>query len=336
MARKGDKKEKRPLGDRTDPNGMAVLCQKHLDWMNMRNFSDLTVNYRLLALNKFIAWGMDRGIVRPCEVTKPILECYQRWLYLYRKQNGDPLSFATQKSLLIPIRAWFKWLARNNHILYNPASDLDLPKIPKKLPKGVLTAQEAEIVMSQPDVTDPMGIRDRAILETLYSTGMRRVELANLSIYDIDRDRQTILIRRGKGQKERIVPVGERALAWLTRYEQEVRPRLMVSGQPTNVLFLTHFGEEFELDSLSSMVRDYIATSDLGKQGSCHTFRHTCATLMLENGAEIRFIQVLLGHASVTTTEIYAQVSIKKLQEIHRATHPAKAERKAKGDAAAG
>ena len=168
------------------------------------------------------------------------------------------------------------------------------------------------MVMTQPDVADPLGLRDRAILETFYSTGMRRLELAGLGVYDIDRDRQTIHIHRGKGKKERVVPVGERALHWIDRYQQDARPKLLVSGRATNVLFLTHHGEEFTLYRLSQLVQEYITAADIGKKGSCHTLRHTMATLMVEAGCDIRFLQVILGHASLKTTEIYTQVSIRK------------------------
>ncbi len=172
-----------------------------------------------------------------------------------------------------------------------------------------------------------MGLRDRAILETFYSTGVRRVELSNLTVFDIDRERGTVLVNQGKGKKDRIIPIGDRALLWIEKYKQESRPKLLVSGRPTNILFLTHFGESFTLDRLSQMVQEYIALADIGKQGSCHMFRHTMATLMLENGCDLRFIQMMLGHANLSTTEIYTQVSVKKLVEMHRATHPAKLER---------
>jgi integrase/recombinase XerD len=152
---------------------------------------------------------------------------------------------------------------------------------------------------------------------------MRRRELASLGLYDIDRERCTVHIHLGKGKKDRVVPIGERALFWVQKYVLEVRPKLLI-GTPTNILFLTHHGEEFTDDRLSQLVKNYIASAELGKQGSCHLWRHTMATLMLENGCDIRFLQVILGHANLKTTEIYTQVSIRKLVEAHRATHPAK------------
>jgi integrase/recombinase XerD len=134
------------------------------------------------------------------------------------------------------------------------------------------------------------------------------------------------MIRQGKGKKDRMVPIGNRALKWIERYTSEVRPRLLLDPNDAT-LFLTHLGEAFTTNRLTQMVREYVDSADIGKRGSCHLFRHTMATLMLENGADVRFIQAMLGHAKLETTQIYTQVSIRKLKEIHEATHPAKDER---------
>jgi integrase/recombinase XerD len=330
MARKGYQKTRKPAGDPNDPQGMAVLLGHHLEWLRVHNYSELTVLARLNYLNRFILWATERGVVRPSEVTKPILERYQRWLFHYRKKGGDPLSFASQHSHLVPIRGWFKWLTKHNYLLYNPASELELPKVGRSIPKNVLTDSEAESVINQTNVNEAMGIRDRAMLETFYSTGIRRMELINLCIYDIDRIRGTVLIRQGKGKKDRTVPIGERALSWIDRYEQEVRPKMLIGDRGGDVLFLTHFGEAFTPARLTQMVMNYVEAADLGKSGSCHLFRHTMATVLLENGVDIRYIQLMLGHASLSTTELYTQVSIRKLKDIHTAAHPAKMHREEK------
>ena len=154
-----------PIGDPNDPRGMAVMLSGFLEWMRVKNYSAKTIECRQFVLHRFIHWAEERGIVRPNEVAKPILERYQRFLYHFRKKNGDPISFRTQHGNLVPIRAWFKWLARNNHVLYNPASELELPKLGHRLPKHVLTVPEAEQIIMIPDVNKNLGIRDRAILE---------------------------------------------------------------------------------------------------------------------------------------------------------------------------
>lgn len=314
----------KPIGNANDPHGMAALLEKYLEWLKVKNFSTRTVEIRRTCVGYFMEWAEQRGLVRPSEVTRPILERYQRYLFHYRKANGEPLSIRTQVSRLGSLKSWFKWLAKHNHILYNPAGELEMPKIEFRLPKHVLTAKEAEQVMALPNVSEPLGLRDRAILETLYSTGMRRMELVGLNLYDLDMERGTVMIRQGKGKKDRMIPIGERALFWIARYLNDARPELIVGDRSGDVLFLTNLGEAFHPVHMTKLVRDYILAANLGKKGSCHLFRHSMATLMLEGGADVRFIQAMLGHAKLDTTMVYTQVSIRKLKEIHSATHPAK------------
>jgi integrase/recombinase XerD len=310
-----------PLPGRHDPNSLAVYLERFLSALAVRNYSAATIIDRRHGLSAFILWCAERGIETPHEVTKPILERYQRHLYYHRKTNGEPLSFRTQAQRLLPIRAWFKWLARENYILSNPASELELPRPEKRLPALVLTAEEAEAVMAVPDTGAPLGLRDRAMLEVLYATAIRRGELIALTLFDVDYARSTLIVRQGKGNKDRVVPLGERAKAWLSAYRDKVRPGLVV-GRDGGTLFLSRDGHRLEAKRLSEKVRGYIAAAGVGKPGSCHLLRHTAATLMLEGGADIRFIQALLGHESLETTQIYTRVSIAKLAEIHAATHP--------------
>jgi integrase/recombinase XerD len=334
MATKAPKTRKAAAGDPNDPDGMYVWSRRYLEALRVRGYSERTVHNRGYDLGVFTEWCAARSITRPTEVTKPIIERYQRHLYHYRKPNsGKPLSFAAQICRLIAIRGLFKWLARQNVLLRNPASEIELPRAEKRLPRFVLTADEAERVLMQPDVRDPIGVRDRAILETLYSTGIRRIEVIHLTVFDLDAARGTLMVRLGKGKKDRMVPIGERAVAWITKYLSEVRPTLAVEPDE-GALFLTNLGESFTPNRLSQLVRTYVDAANIGKRGSCHLFRHTMATLMLEGGADIRFIQAMLGHARLDTTQIYTQVSIRKLKEIHTATHPARMRPAARSESA--
>ncbi len=320
MTRRRDRATE-PTPHAADPEGLGAYLQRHLTWMRVQNYTERSVETRENSLRVFIRWCAERGLHRPREITKPILERYQRHLYYLRKPNGDPLSFASQHARLVHVRAYFKWLARKNHILYNPASELELPRLEKRLPRYVLSPTEVERVLAQPDTADPLGLRDRAILETLYSTGMRRMELVGLGLFDIDAERGIVSIRQGKGKKDRTIPIGERALAWVERYLREVRPQLQ-AGRDEARLFLNPLGEPIHRNSLSDRVRHHVQAAGIGKQGACHLFRHAMATHMLERGADIRFIQEMLGHASIETTRIYTKVSIRQLKEIHNATHP--------------
>jgi integrase/recombinase XerD len=309
--------------DAINPESVWAYLQRFTRWQQERQYSEHTIYNRERTLKAFAAWAQERGLVRPHEVTKPILERWQRHLYLHRKPDGQPLSARTQIAHTEPLKAFFKWLARENYILYNPASELDLPRIGRRLPKHILTVTEVEKVLGMPKVSTGIGIRDRAILETFYSTGLRRQELINLKLHDIDAERGVVMVREGKGKKDRMIPIGTRALSWIDKYQDDVRPDF-ASGADDGTLFITQTGMPINPGRLAEIARGYIDEANIGKRGACHIFRHTMATLMLENGADIRYIQVMLGHADLSTTEIYTQVAIKTLKAVHTATHPGK------------
>jgi integrase/recombinase XerD len=323
-------KPKLPKSERADPLEhlpLTAYLNAHLEWMGVSGYSEDTIRARRTALKRFIAWCEERSLRDPKDITKPILERYQRHLFYYRKANGRPMTLGTQFGCLAPLKTFFKWLTKENHILYNPASELALPKLPKHLPRVILSIQEIEAILREAEPTSPSGLRDRAMLETLYSTALRRMELPGLALYDVDLTRRLVMVREGKGKRDRVVPIGRRAAAWVEKYLQEARPQLLVGD--TEALFLTDYGEPASPEYVAERVRRYMHFADVKKPGAAHLFRHACATHMLENGADTRFIQALLGHADLGTTQIYTRVSIDKLREIHDATHPAKLHREA-------
>jgi integrase/recombinase XerD len=255
-------------------------------------------------------------------ITKPIIESYQRYMFRYRKEDGKPLSWCSQSMHIAEVNNFFRYLVKFNHLPFNPASEVELPKKPKSLPKAILSPDEVERILAEPDLTSSFGLRDRAIFELLYSSGIRRAELCNLRLEHVDVERKAIFINQGKGQKDRYVPVGLRALLWIARYVENVRDKLLLDKkEPT--LFLTKDGTPMNPDSLTEYARRYIESSGVEKPGACHIFRHTMATLMHENGADIRYIQAILGHERLETTQIYTRTSLRKLLEVHEQTHPA-------------
>ena len=206
--------------------------------------------------------------------------------------------------------------------LHNPASEIELPRLGRVLPKNILSIPEVEQVMLQPRVAEPLGLRDRAILEVIYATGMRRLEIVRLKLFDLHLDRSLLFVREGKGKKDRYVPIGERAIAWLQKYIREVRPQLALEPDDWTV-FLTAEGEPISRDHLTGTVRQHIEAAKLGKVGACRLLRHCMATHMHENGADIRHIQVILGHEDIQTTQIYTHVALHTLQQVYASTHPA-------------
>ena len=323
MARRGRKTPLALVGAELDPEGLYQHMRRFLAHLEAKHQSPETVATREKYLKRFLLWCEERGLSKSREIDRAILERYQRYLFYYRKADGEPLAIASQYLRLIPLGLWFKWLTRQGCLPSNPAAELELPKCGVHLPKAVLTAREAEAVLAVPDLATPTGLRDRAILETFYSTGMRRAELLHLHLQDLDGERGVVLIREGKGRKDRVIPIGERAMAWVNSYRDQVRPQL-VRGADDGTLFLTSRGTAFTLVRLSGLVTGYVNRAGGEKRGSCHLFRHTAATLMLENGADIRFIQAQLGHAELSTTQIYTRVSIGTLKAVHDATHPAR------------
>ena len=307
-------------------NALAHTLREFLDWSGAHAISPRTIQQRQRAIRRFIVWAEARGLSKPSDITLPILERYQRHLYHYRKTDGQPLTFGSQYTELVPLKAYFKWATRSRHILYNPAAELVMPKVMPSLSGYVLSVADVEAIINATDVVTLLGIRDRAILEVLYSSAIRRAELLHLSVFDVDTRRGSLLVRAGKGAKDRLVPLGARACAWLDKYLLDVRPELM-TGHHDNILFLTQFGEAFHDYSIGELVKRYIAKSGVSVKGACHLFRHACATHMLENGADSRYIQALLGHSHLSTTQIYTHVALAKLKEIHTATHPARLER---------
>lgn len=245
---------------------LEAMMREYLESLAIRNYSGQTIGNREFLLRQFIQWCRERGVTDPLEVTRPVLERYQRYLFLYRKKNGEPMSFRSQHSRLVPLRMWFRWMTRQNHLLHNPASELELPKLGQPLPRNILSAHEVEQILQLCDVADPIGLRDRAVIEVLYSTGIRRGEIVALKLYDLSLDRGVVLVRQGKGKKDRYVPIGERAIAWLEKYIREARPQLAVEPDDMTV-FLTAQGEPFCLDHMTSNVKARIDAAKLGKTG---------------------------------------------------------------------
>ncbi len=339
MPRKGQRLKYRKTGWPKSPGGgkqrdtsldqhpLTHYVNAHFEWMLVTGYSPDTIRARRVALRRFISWCDERALRDPKDITKPILERYQRHLFYYRKPDGRPMTLGAQFSYLAPLKLFFKWLMRENHILYNPASELQLPRQPKHLPRHILSVQEIEAILAEADAKTPQTLRDRAMLETLYSTGLRRMELPGLNLYDVDLTRRIVMVREGKGGRDRVIPIGKRAVAWIEKYLIESRPQLLVADN--EALFVNDYGEPVTPEFLATKVKRYMMFAGIERKvGSCHLFRHAMATHMLDNGADTRFIQAMLGHADLSTTQIYTHVAIDKLREIHDATHPAKLTRK--------
>lgn len=287
------------------------------------------------ALGLFAAWAADRGITEAGQVTRAVMEAYQRQLYRQRSGFGrgprtttrlanhgqaHPLAVRTQRSRLHAVDRFYAWAVKRGHVAANPAADLDLPRKPHSLP-DYLTAAEAEAVLAQCDTATPGGLRDRAVLELLYATGLRRSEALALTIPAVDLDRGVVQVLHGKGGKDRYCPLGTRAVPWLARYLAEVRSRWCRDGADTR-FFLDADGSPMSSGALGGRLHRYLVGAGITKRGACHLFRHAFATGLVEGGCDVRLIAAMLGHADLASTMLYTRVGIGQLIAAHRICHP--------------
>lgn len=298
------------------------LIRCHTEWLTARGYASSTVSSRGAHLRRFGQWGAACGLAALTDYDLSVIEEYRLHLHGLRGRDGTPLGWGSKAQALLAIKGLFRWLTLTRRIPSNPAADVELPRRERRLPRAVLSAADMERVLMQPDIRRPEGLRDRAILELLYSTGIRRAECAGLALSDLDADRQTVLVRSGKGRADRYVPIGRRAAGWVDRYVREARPRQCAGSEP-QVLFLSRHGSGLSPKHLGNRVRRHMQRAGVEGQGACHVIRHTTATLLLEGGADIRYIQEILGHRQLSTTAIYTRVSIGRLQEVHARCHPA-------------
>jgi integrase/recombinase XerD len=247
---------------------------------------------------------------------------YMDYLYRYRKPlNNEELTITHKRNLLTAVKVFIASMYKKRVLNKNRLEHMELPCVGMPLPKAIFSVEEVEIILAQLLLSGVGGIRDRVILETFFATGIRRTELAKLMLDDINFKGKLLRVNHGKGRKERIVPISQRACEWIAFYIQKVRPTYSTIGS-SNALFLANNGKEFVPGKLSDMTSKYVRLSELKRTGSCHLFRHVTATTMLDNGADLRHVQEMLGHASILTTQIYTHVSREKLSHIYSDSHP--------------
>ncbi len=313
------KKERPPI------NNTAITLidgvDKYLQDLALKNYSQNTIYTYTLRLNAFLEWSEERALTLAASITVEHIERYRRYLHQYQYKEKR-LKAATQKNHLLVVKQYFTWLTRYRWIVINPTADMALPKIPYQLTHRLLSQAEIKRLIDVIDLDSKTGLRDRSIIETLYSTGIRRAELINLNIDDIDIADGMVLVRLGKGNKDRRIPIGDRALHWLDRYLTEWRPDCPRSNL-SNTLYLSEKGYKTRDGDIGKRIREYKQKAGITKLGGCHLFRHAMATHMLDNGADIRYIQEMLGHSNLSSTQIYTKVSNQRLKDVHKQTHPA-------------
>ncbi|MDF2642165.1 MAG: xerD [Pseudomonas sp.] len=289
------------------------LIDRFLDalWLE-KGLSDNTRDAYRSDLALFNGWLQERNLELPSAGRDAILD-HLSWRV---DQAYKPRSTAR---FLSGARGFYRYLLRENLIAVDPTLQIDMPQLGKPLPKS-LSEADVEALLAAPDLSEPIGERDRAMLEVLYACGLRVTELISLTLEQVNL-RQGVLRVMGKGSKERLVPMGEEAIVWVERYLRGARDQ-MLNGRPSDVLFPSQRGEQMTRQTFWHRIKHQAAVAGIGKALSPHTLRHAFATHLLNHGADLRVVQMLLGHSDLSTTQIYTHVARARLQDMHAKHHP--------------
>ncbi len=289
------------------------MIDRFLDalWLE-KGLSDNTRDAYRSDLALFNGWLQEKGVDLMSVSREAILD-HLGW----RVDNGyKPRSTAR---LLSGVRGFYRYLLREKLIAVDPTLQVDMPQLGKPLPKS-LSEADVEALLAAPDLSDAIGQRDRAMLEVLYACGLRVTELITLTLEQVNL-RQGVLRIMGKGSKERLVPMGEESIVWVERYMRDARHELL-NGRPSDVLFPSQRGEQMTRQTFWHRIKHQAKVAGIGKSLSPHTLRHAFATHLLNHGADLRVVQMLLGHSDLSTTQIYTHVARARLQDMHAKHHP--------------
>ncbi len=281
-----------------------------------------TVRGKLSDLKTFHQWCIPLKVTTIDDIDLDLMDDYMGYLHQYRQLvNKKPIGLSHKRNLLTAVKVFIKAMFTKGLVKTNKLEHIELPSVGRPLPKALFSVKEIELILAQPLMFGVKGIRDRVILETFFATGIRRIELLSLVLDDVDFSERLLRINHGKGRKERIVPISTRACEWLAYYVSKIRPQLAFIGTD-DTLFIANNGKPYLPNKLSEMSARYVKLGGIKRAGACHLFRHATATAMLDNGADLRHVQEMLGHASISTTQIYAHVSRKQLGKVYNNTHP--------------
>ncbi len=302
------------------PDNLKPLVKEFELSLKLLNRRKKTVKELVRKINKFTDFLHLTDINQVDNITKDIVKIYQTELYHQINYKGQPNTSAYQNRMLGSVKQFLSFLHEEGYILSNPSKNIPYAKESKRLPQSILTRSEVRKILKMPDTANLIGYRDKTILEIFYSSGIRKTELRDLKLNDVDYHDGVMRVM-GKGRKERFVPIGRIACKYLENYIKSIRLELL--KDPLNpYVFLSSRGNRLNHNAVWKMVKKYAVKAKIKKNIHCHTFRHTCATTMLKNKADIRIIQELLGHSSLSSTQVYTRINITDLKAIHKKCHP--------------
>lgn len=292
---------------------LSALALEYTAHLSMRAYAPEVVTRTRRRLSVFTAWAQARGVTVPASLTREHAQAFARWLESQSGRGGTPLPPRSQRGRLEALQGFCSWLERGGHLVIDPAADVILPRMPRDLPRLLLTQLQVEQMLAQPDTSTPDGLRNRAILEVFYSTGVRRAELASLRLADVQPRIGAVHVVNGKGRKDRVVPIGTRALYWLDRYLRDGRPAYLErchSDEAEDFIWLGKWGSPLTAAKMDVVVRPYLTAIGIPVgSGACHLLRHAFASHLLAAGADVVAIAAMLGHADLQTAPTYMHVS---------------------------
>lgn len=301
---------------------LDLVRERYRQHLQILNYSPRTLKSHVPYFNRLAEFMAEAKLGDLATFTAQTLSDFQRWLFYLPTQTGQARGVPGQNRILSFVRGLFAFLHAEGLITHNPAASLKLAREPDPLHKNVLTPQEARKIVEAPDTATLEGYRDRTILEVLYATGIRKKEVLALTIDDVSLDDEIAIVRKGKGGKDRVVPLSRQACRHLETYLKSIRPD-MLRGFQTRALFVSiRLGYTLGEHSLGTIIEKYTRKAGVKKKVTPHLWRHTCATHLLKNNANLRHVQELLGHRSLATTERYLRLTITDLKEAHRKFHP--------------
>lgn len=301
---------------------LDLVRERYRQHLQILNYSPRTIITQATYFNRLGEFMAETNLADLVAFSGQTLTDFQRWLFYQPTAKGGARTIASQNRVLSFVRSLFAFLHAEGLLAHNPAAGLRLAREPDPLPKNVLTPQEARKIVEAPDISTLDGYRDRAILEVLYATGIRKKEVLALTVDDVSLDDEIAIVRNGKGGKDRVVPLSRPACRYLETYLKSIRPE-MLRGHHTRALFVSvRLGYTLGTHSLGTIIDKYARQAGVKKKVTPHLWRHTCATHLLKNNANLRHVQELMGHRSLATTERYLRVTITDLKEAHRKFHP--------------
>jgi len=308
------------------------LIAAYEKWIELQGFSEDSATDHRQKLNRFWSFLDGRGLIeadRPDleNIDREVIADYQAHLFeVVSQRTGKRLSTASQINYLSYLENFYRFLKSTGRVLSDPTDIIKLPRQPQMLPHVLLTPPEVRRLLAVPDLSNPLGYRDRVMLEVFWSTGIRLGEAVKLHAGDVDLDQGLLTLKAPKGRKDRAVPVGEGAIGWLESYLRDVRPVILANTKSDSpILFISRFGRRLDKSGVFYKLQSYARRAKLKKKIGTHTFRHTLASEMLKAGADLRHIQEMLGHDNLATTQRYLHIVKAELKKVHGRTHPREA-----------